>query len=924
MHHGPEFTVVFLVCVTLALGALMRLIGGRIRVPYTIAILLLGLGAGFALKQVHEEIDVLAILERGKHIRPDLIIFAFLPALVFESSYALDVHAFRKNAGAVVLLAGPALVVSTVLTGLVMVLLTRSSWEWTLTEALVFGALISATDPVAVVAILRECGAPKRLGVLIEGESLLNDGTSIVVFQVMLAVLIEGGWSNVTAGGTTLDFLITVTGGIGVGLGLALIACWLVDRTFNDPMVEITVTLIIAYASMVIAEGLLHVSGVMAVVTAGLWMGGPGRTHISPEVHHFLHKFWEMLAYIANTLIFFLVGLVVAAQVERARLIDLLLVLAAYVAVMVLRFLITFAFGPLIRMVGDPVSKAEATVMSWGGLRGAVSLALALFVSQHPDIPPALREQVLLVTAGVVLLTILLNGSTTGRLLAMMGFAKPPLAEQVAQLTARASVLHEVEERIDAVSQSRDLRTVSWDEVEKDISQRRALIDTDLTKVRRELVSATGAERAVGFWQQALSIERQAYWWAFAHGTLDPMAARILDREIDVQLDRLAKGGAHAPATRTPAIRGLRGAFARWMQKSGRQFGAVQFGHLSLLYNLSRGEALAAEKVLSELGKLKGIDPDVLEEIRTTYQGYLMAGKERLEDMRSNLPEITRAIETRLAKRIQLNFEREGYEHLAHRGAIDEDVANKALDTVEREMKRLLARPREVELPETADLVRTAPMFSGLDEAALKHLADITLEQVLSPGEVLFREGAKGDSMFIVARGAMHVIKTINGDERVVTVLGGGDILGEMSLLTGEPRTATIRAATTVTVGKINREDFEHLMDTQPDVRQGVWACFARARFDNFLLGIKRYGHLDREARTGWFEQGTHIELKAGDVIDWGDAAHVFLATGSVEVGGVERSAPILLDTEKDAVFRATAETRAVLIPARQIEDEEA
>ncbi len=922
MHHGPEFTVVFLVCVTLALGAITRLIGGRIRIPYTIAILLLGLGAGFALKQVHEEINVLDLLERGKHIKPDLIIFAFLPALVFESAYALDVHAFRKNMGAVVLLAGPALVVSTVLTGLVMVLLTGSSWQWTLTEALVFGALISATDPVAVVAILRECGAPKRLGVLIEGESLLNDGTSIVVFQVLLFVLIEGGWSNVTAGGTTLDFLITVSGGLGVGLGLALIACWLVDRTFNDPMVEITITLIIAYASMVIAEGLLHVSGVMAVVTAGMWMGGPGRTHISPEVHHFLHKFWEMLAYIANTLIFFLVGLVVAAQVEQARLIDLLLVLAAYVAVMVLRFAITFGFGPLIKLVGDPVSKAETTVMSWGGLRGAVSLALALIVSQDPHIDPALREQILLVTAGVVLLTILINGSTTGRLLAKMGFAKPPLAEQVAQLTAKASVLHEVEERIEAVSQSRDLRTVSWGEVEEDIAKRRQQIDAELRKARHELGSATGAERALGFWRQALSMERQAYWWAFAHGTLDPLAARILDREIDVQLDRLAKGDATAPATRTPAIRGLRGAFARWMQKSSRQFGAVQFGHLSLLYNLSRGEALAAEKVLAEIDKLKGVDPDVLAEIRETYQGYLRAGKERLEDMRSNLPEITRAIETRLAKRIQLNFEREGYDHLAHRGAIDEGVALNALDAVEREMKRLLVRPREVELPETADLVRSAPMFSGLDEAALKNLADITLEQVLSPGEVLFREGDKGDSMFIVARGAVHVIKTIGGHETLLTVLGGGDILGEMSLLSGEPRTATIRAATTVTVGKIGREDFEHLMETQPEVRDGVWTCFTRARFDNYLLGNLRYRDLDRDARSAWFEKGIHVELASGDVLDYGEAAHVFLATGAVELWGATREAPALLKVGKDAVFTAKAETRAVLLPPAHADEE--
>ncbi len=915
--HGTEYTVVFLVCVILTLGALIRIIDARlsIRGPYTVVMLLLGLGVGFAIKRVDVSGSALGLIEHGTTIAPDLIILVFLPALVFESAYALDVHAFRKNLGAVLLLAMPALVICTVATGGAMVGLTSGTWEWGFTAALVFGALISATDPVAVVAILREAGAPKRLGVLIEGESLLNDGTAIVVFNVLIAVLIAGGWGNVSVGHTALDFLIVVSGGIGVGLALALIASALLARTFNDPMVEITITIIIAYASMIIAEGLLHVSGIMAVVTVGLYMGGPGRTRISPEIHHFLHQFWEMLAYIANTVIFFLVGLVISAQVEHAKLSDFALVLAAYAVVMVIRFAVTFAFRSPIAMVGDPVSNREAAVMSWGGLRGAVSLALALIVSQHDDIPAALREQILLVTAGIVFLTILVNGSTTAKLLARLGFSQAPPAEQVAQLTAQASVLHDVQDRIDAVSQSRDLRMVPWSEVDEDIRRRRSSIDAKLESARGELTAATGSERAAGYWQQALSMERQAYWSAFAQGTLDPTAARMLDREIDVQLVRLAKGDSHAPATRAPALKGIRAAAAKWMQSRGMRFGALQFEVLSLIYNLSRGESLAAAKVLAELDSFKGVEPEILAAIRANYQGYLRAGKERLEDLRANLPEITQAIETRLAKRIQLNFERDGYDTLAHRGALDAGAAKKALDRVEREMKELRGRPRELELPETADLCRSAPMFANLDEAALVELADMTLEQVLSPGEVLFEEGASGDSMFIVARGAIHVVKMIDGKEVIVDVLGGGDILGEMALLTGEPRTATIRAATTVTVGKISRESFDHLMETQPEICDGVWAAFASHRFDNYLLRHARYSVLDHDARAAWLERGTQLGLELGAILDTGEAAMVFVASGSIEVWGTSRPAPTLLSVTSKAVFKASSAARVVLLP---------
>ena len=209
--HGKEVTIVVLICFTLALGALLRLAATRFRFPYTLAVLAAGIAAGFFVPDEgsgHEPSILATVFAEGTALSPDLIIFVFLPALVFEAAFGLKVHAFRKNVGAVMVLAVPGLVLSVVATGALAVGLTAGSWQWGWTAALVFGALISATDPVAVVAILRECGAPKRLGVLIEGESLLNDGTAIVVFHVLIGVLIAGGWDNVGIGHTVLDFAI--------------------------------------------------------------------------------------------------------------------------------------------------------------------------------------------------------------------------------------------------------------------------------------------------------------------------------------------------------------------------------------------------------------------------------------------------------------------------------------------------------------------------------------------------------------------------------------------------------------------------------------------------------------------------------------------------------------------------------------------
>jgi Na+/H+ antiporter len=918
MPHGPELTVVVIAGLALVAGAATRWFSRRVRIPYTIAMLLLGIGVGLVLRQFEgAENAILAMLAHGAAISPHLIIFVFLPALVFESAFALEVYAFRKNLGAVGVLAVPALLCSTVLTAALMVWLTSAGgfdWHWGWIAALAFGALASATDPVAVVSILRDLGAPKRLGVVIEGESLLNDGTAIVVFSVLLTMLT--GVAGFAPGTVALEFTRVVLGGIAVGLGLAIFVSNWISRTFNDPLVEITLTIVLAYAAMVVAEGFLHVSGVMAVVTAGLWMSAKGKTRISPEVSHFLHQFWEMLAYIANTLIFYLVGLVIATQVHSARALDFLLIAIAWAGIVAIRFAVIFGFLPVLNRVADRFTPAEATVMSWGGLRGAVSLALALIVSQHPHVDPVLGQQILLATAGFVLLTILVNGSTTARLLRAFGLDRAPLAERLAQLTAVSSVLRSVEEKIDTVRESRDLRTVLWTEVEEELGERQRRVESDLEETRKRLETATVEQKAAAYWRRALEMERQAYWAAYAQGTLGATAAQILDHEVELHLDRVDHGDIGPPESRTPESIGPGLDPFRWLRRSERGFGPMQFGRLSLLYDLSRAESRAAQKVLDGLGQLQPSEPGLIREIEAAYQGMQRVGKERLEDLRANLPEVTGAIETRLAKRISLNFEREGFEKAVRGGVLDPAAGAVALGLVKERMKRLWYEATSVELPDFADLCRSTPLFTALDREGIERIADLAVEQVLAPGEMLFRENDRGDSMFIIARGAVHVIKRIDGEDVILDILGGGDILGEMALLTGERRTASIRAATAVTLGRIDGEAFNHLMETQPALRGRVWSAFAEREFDTYIREQRVFRHLDHDDRLQWIRSAPIREIRPGDRFEISEKGYLFVVTGSVSEGGQRMDAPALLTLRKDTRVSVTGPARVVHLDA--------
>lgn len=933
--HGPEFTVVFLVCLFLLLGAALRWLSSLIKVPYTIAVMLVGLAIGFALKTAlhgggHGEehhVEGLAgmllhLLEQGAGISPGIIIFVFLPALVFESAFSLDVHAFSRNLGAVSLLAVPALLVSTVATAfLLSVLAGVFGMPIPFTACLVFGSLISATDPVAVVAILKETGAPKRLGILIEGESLLNDGTAIVIFNVLLALLVSGG-GELDYGAAFGSFLKVVSGGLIVGFLLAWALSSWIARTFNDPLVEITLTLVLAYACMFVGEGLLHVSGVIAIVTAGLFMSGPGRTRISPEVMHFLHEFWEMLTYIANTLIFFLVGLVIAVNVHKAGWADVGLILTVYAGIIVLRFAITFGFLPLMNLAAaEPIDKASAAVMSWGGLRGAVSLALALIIFQNPEVAKleggeTLQEHLLLITTGVVFLTVAVNGGTTGRLLAKLGMDQPPASDQIAQNKAMLSIYEHTRHEIDELAGKRELRAVLWSAVREDIDKHRDEIRKRIESLRKESAGEPPDTRSIGYWRLALSVERGAWWSAFGEGTLGARAVSVLSHEIDLQLDQLTAGKVEPPETRWPANAG-KSLLDPLRSVIGSRF---KFERLALQYDIARGIQLAAARVLDSLGELKDVDPAILDRIRSTYEAWLRDSAQRLEEMRVTLPEMTRAIETQLARRISLERLRHHLHDAEHSGAIDQGTAHGALADVERHLKELSFAPTETTLPSPVEICRNTKLFRSLDDTAVAALQGVFKEEVLARGDTLFSEGDTGDAMYVIARGAAVVEKVIDGKTVQLEVLGGGEVVGEMALLTEAPRTATIRALTPLTLGKVSRADFLELIGSYEGVRTQIYDAFASREFDNQLRDMGRFRHLDHKARLEWFREGQTVELAPDEALSEelrGDHLFLFLFKGAVDIAGRDFTAPLLIELGQGREIKARDEVGAVLLPPR-------
>lgn len=418
--HDYLYGLFFLI-VSLVIGAATRHFLQKVPLPFTVLLLLIGLAmgalnraygphGGHAHEGGHTEmaegfiakfIDTLSgAITWGGNLDGHLILYVFLPILIFEAGFALDVHTFKKSFANAFYLAGPGIVTATVMSGMAFYGMVQifggeggvlSEWNveagaFLFLASMLFGAVVSATDPVAVVALLKELGASKKLGTLIEGESLLNDGTAIVAFVLLFGVVTAAEpflGTGAFIGSAAIGFgKIGAAGGL-IGVLLGLVAILWVRKVFNDPMIEITVVLVTSYAVFFICEHFFHVSGVLGLVALGIVMAGVGRTRISPEVEHFMHEFWELVAFVANVIIFIVVGVVIAQNANPTGM-DFVILGLVYLSIHIVRAINMGVFYPLMKKAGYGLPSKDAIVVWWGALRGAIGLALALVVySEH-------------------------------------------------------------------------------------------------------------------------------------------------------------------------------------------------------------------------------------------------------------------------------------------------------------------------------------------------------------------------------------------------------------------------------------------------------------------------------------------------------------------------------------------------------------
>jgi len=745
-------------------------------------------------------------------IAPKAFLSIFLPMLLFESALNIEVKRIVEDAAAILLLAVVAVVISTVVIGVALAPIAGVS----IIACLMLGSIVATTDPVAVIGIFRDVGAPSRLSRLVEGESLLNDAAAITFFGLLLEIINGGHAASV--GAATLTFLRNFAGGVAVGyFGARLIVAmlrWLLDMR----LAQVTLTLALPYLVYLISEEEIGVSGVVAAVTAGLVMSDVGQAKMAPGDWRFLHEVWEQLAFWASSLIFILASLRVPRMVVSASWHDLILLIVVIVAAFAARALVLFGLLPILSALhlSQRINGRFKLAIVWGGLRGAVTLVLALAVTENPAISHSVQRFIGVLATGFVFFTLLVNGTTLRLLIKALGLDRLSPLDQA----LRNQVLDLSRERVTAA-----VRTFSDQyKFNKEITSNVAGTFAPRDRASNDALAADMSGDLPNRFLLGLI--------ALAHHERELVLQHFAERMISGRIIETLLAGAGRLVDRTRA--GGKDQYmqcARYVVDFSPRFRLAHYLHRRTGIDgplvdclADRFEALLLNRIMLEemalyldekLAPLFGeVVTDMLREILTSRQHMTATSLEALRQQYSAYAEM---LEHRIVRKIWLRREEMEYQTLYDDGVIGPELYGAMRRELQARRAGVEMRP-ELDLGlDTRELISRVSLFAKLETSQLDSIARLLFPRFAIPDEEIIRDGTHADAMYFISSGGVEV--------RVVgkkIPLGAGQFFGEMALVSGHRRQGDVVATSYCQLLVLHSNDFKRLLVSDRAIKEQI------------------------------------------------------------------------------------------------------
>jgi len=800
-------TILFLAGL-LALGVIAAGLVRRVPVPYTVVLVVIGMGVGELSRHWLPLADI-----RELSLSPELVLFVFLPVLIFESGLKLNARQLIKDIAPVLTLAIPAMLISTAIVGTGVWLLLPID----LTTGLVFGALISATDPVAVIALFKELGTPQRLTVLVEGESLMNDATAIVLFNILLGLALFGGGSFADVLPAMGRFILVFAGGTLVGAIFGVAASFCLIRFVLGPSVAMTLLLVTAYGAFVLAEHYLHLSGVMAVAVCAVFLGIFGLPKLASATTTALYEIWDFLALQANTLLFILVGV----SVNIAGLVNRLdAIILAVLLVLISRAGIIYSLMPLtVRVFSLPkIATGERHIMWWGGLKGGLAMAIVLSI---PDALPG-KNFLLDLTLGVVIFTLVVNAPTLRPLINRLGINRLDEQEQEEMKQgaslARGRAHHILARLFKSGVLSRE---------------NRYRVEQQVDRVLQEPKTGLTRENNLRFGRiMLLRAEMQELNSLYQEGVIQQYTYLDLQGELRRKRDHVKAGIPPAPRTiearKANLFLRLEDSLLRSLRE--RDFAAgllAQYQNIRLSHHLIKDVAhiLMGQAALARLPELDFLDAAQRAEIRESYDQRLDQFSKTINETRKNFPGFYTRFESRLSCRAALAGALSSLEEELQHGGIGAKAYSRVAHTVQGELDHMPPVSAPVTELKNSEYVGMVSLFRGMPEDVLAAISQQAQVVTFLPDDTIIAQGDHGNALYVIVKGQVGVYHQDSGaGEKQITGLGPGDFFGETALLGDSVRTATVRALTECTLLRISQKTVAAIDEQYPMVGERLEA----------------------------------------------------------------------------------------------------
>ncbi|WP_421998952.1 cation:proton antiporter [Reyranella sp.] len=826
------FYALLAIAMVLLVVSLLVPVAERFRLPHTVLLAIAGMTLGFvgswvvtsgvqfgALGDAFVGLDNL-------EVGADMFLPLFLPPLLFTAGLTIEVRRLMDEISAVLLMAIVAVVVCIAFVGGVVHVATGVD----LVVCLLLGAIVSTTDPAAVIGIFRDVGAPKRLSILAEGESLLNDAVAIAAFGLFMGMLVSrtmpGGEGAESAGHAVQEFLREFLGGLLLGFILARAAMFMLPRLGESDAAIASVTVALTYLSFVLADRYIHVSGVVSVVMAALTVAAYGPTHLHPHQWTSLRRLWAQLEFWANCLIFVLASMLAANVLLKITWLYAFAVVAVAVGAFSARALVVFGMLPLLEKgkLVQPVDQRYKVILVWGGLRGAVTIVLAMVASGNERLPDSTRDFIALAATLFVLFTLFVNATTLGLVMHLLGLDKLSRLELALRDRVLALSRANVQTHLQEVMRR---RTVANDELTVDPASAGS---ADIEAPPAELALSLEERVRVGMMTLGTR-ERELYLEQFEQQILSRRMVAVLMADADRLIDRVRDKGMTGYgewlrdiSRPNPLLRvalwlhrrlGIEGPLTQRLADRFEILMVIQsvLTELAAFNQRSIADLLGAdaEAVLAEvIEKREDVVDSALRALSLQYPGY------------------AESIRARQYERASIRFESMEYTRRLREGIISREVFDDLRRRLAHRRSAISKRPPLDLGLELAKMIEQVPIFVSLDREAVIGVGKRLRAVVAVPGEKFIRRGGPSDSMYFIAAGEV----TVRGPAFEVG-LKEGDFVGEMGLVSDRPRSADVISNGYCHLLKLSRNDFRALLNDRPAVRAEIEAVAARRNAEN-------------------------------------------------------------------------------------------